>query len=244
MGFFKKETCLICGAEVGMMGKRKIKDGVICKDCKEQLSPYFHSRKSSTLEEIQDQLRLREENKKRVEEFIVTRQIGTAGKQLFIDLTHRWFAVGTYLNREENPDVFDIADLQGTHLEKEEYIDEEITYYEYNLEITTRVYYAPSISLALSADPIQADDYRKVQETEDLAHYIIQTLNEARGIRCSCHEASPTPAYSMERQDLFTPGKTMSGAGDVGQRSMVCAGCGRALSSQDRFCPDCGRKNF
>ena len=50
MGFFdkmfEKKECAICGTELGLLGKTKINEGYLCKECAGKLSPYFHGYRS------------------------------------------------------------------------------------------------------------------------------------------------------------------------------------------------------
>ena len=64
MGFFDKKYCDVCGEKIGLLGNRKLENGNLCKDCAAKLSPFFSERKSSTVEEIKEQLAYREENRK------------------------------------------------------------------------------------------------------------------------------------------------------------------------------------
>ena len=45
MGFFdkmfEKKECAICGTELGLLGKTKINEGYLCKECTGKLSPFF-----------------------------------------------------------------------------------------------------------------------------------------------------------------------------------------------------------
>ena len=56
MGFFdkmfEKKECAICGTELGLLGKTKISEGYLCKECAGKLSPYFHGYRSSTADDI------------------------------------------------------------------------------------------------------------------------------------------------------------------------------------------------
>ena len=72
-GLFDKKTCAICGAEIGLLGNRKLEDGNCCKSCAAKLSPWFDERRHSTVEQIKEQLAYREENQKAVENFHITR---------------------------------------------------------------------------------------------------------------------------------------------------------------------------
>ena len=123
---FSKETCAICGQEVGALKKRKLVDGTICKDCDDKLSPWFQTRSESTLAEIRSQLAMREQNKAWLEQFAVTQQFGEYGG-VFIDDNHGWFCAvedrgGTLIGnkgavdgveglRYRNADVIRLADV-------------------------------------------------------------------------------------------------------------------------------------
>ena len=58
MGLFDKKYCDICGDKIGLLGNRKLSDGNMCKECAAKLSPWFSERRSSTIEEIREQLPL------------------------------------------------------------------------------------------------------------------------------------------------------------------------------------------
>lgn len=59
MGLFDKKDCSICGAKIGLLGNKKLKDGNMCKDCAGKLSVWFQDRSDSTVLEIQNQLGVR-----------------------------------------------------------------------------------------------------------------------------------------------------------------------------------------
>ena len=49
---FSKQTCELCGKEVGALGRTKLKDGLyICKDCKKDTSAFFKA-ENYTLEQV------------------------------------------------------------------------------------------------------------------------------------------------------------------------------------------------
>ena len=60
MGFFdkmfEKKECAICGTELGLLGKTKINEGYLCKECVGKLSPFFGGYRSSTADDIREQL--------------------------------------------------------------------------------------------------------------------------------------------------------------------------------------------
>ena len=111
MGLFDKKYCDICGEKIGLLGNRKLEDGNLCKNCAKKLSPWFSDRRNSTVAEIKAQLDYREENRKKVAQFRVTKSFGE-DKKVLIDETHLWITVtrGGDL-AEENPDVIDFSAL-------------------------------------------------------------------------------------------------------------------------------------
>ena len=117
---FEKKECSVCGGEIGLLGNRKLEDGNLCKECAKKLSPWFSERRHSTVEEINQQLAYREENKKKVAQFSTTRSIGDKWKMLTDD-THRWLAVTQTRNMtEENPDILDYQSIVGCRLDIDE----------------------------------------------------------------------------------------------------------------------------
>ena len=83
---FEKKICGICGGEIGLLGNRKLEDGNMCKNCAAKLSPFFSDRRSSTLEQIREQLAYREENRDAVAAFHTTRTLGRGTKVLLDEM--------------------------------------------------------------------------------------------------------------------------------------------------------------
>jgi len=122
---FEKENCAFCGKELGVFGKKKLEDGVMCGKCQEKLSPWFTDRKQSTIAEIQAQLDYREANKEKVAAFCTTRTFGSYTK-LLLDEDNRKFMVTSARNLEEaNPDVLDFSDVTGCTVDIDESRDEQ-----------------------------------------------------------------------------------------------------------------------
>lgn len=120
MGLFDKKYCDVCGAKIGLLGNRKLEDGNLCKDCARKLSPWFSDRRSSTVNEIKEQLAYREENKNAVAEFRTTRTFGKHTK-LLLDENARKFLVTSASNlADANPDVLDFSQVTGCDLDIQE----------------------------------------------------------------------------------------------------------------------------
>ena len=105
---FEKKECIFCGKEIGLLGKKKLEDGVMCKDCVSLLSPWFGDRKSSTVAEIEQQLAYREQNRAALESFQPTCTYGQDGAQFLVDEPNRRFIVVPNKNTDigkYNPDI-------------------------------------------------------------------------------------------------------------------------------------------
>ena len=120
MGLFDKKYCDVCGEKIGLLGNRKLEDGNLCKECARKLSPWFSDRRSSTVEEIKQQLAYREENRKKAAQFRTTRALGEDRKVL-LDEEHRWFTVTRAQDLEEaNPDILDYDAITGCRMDIDE----------------------------------------------------------------------------------------------------------------------------
>lgn len=151
---FEKKECAICGGEIGLLGNRKLEDGNMCKNCAKKLSPWFSDRRSSTVEEIKEQLAYREENRKKAAQFRTTKSFGE-DKKVLLDETHLWFTVTSARDlAEANPDILDFSALTGcqmdidesrSELKREDKDGKRVSYvppryeYSYDFEITIHV---------------------------------------------------------------------------------------------------------
>lgn len=120
MGLFSRKECDVCKKKLSLAEGLKCLDGSICSECKKKMSPLFTDYKNTPIEKIKEHLVYREENKSRVKEFVASATYGEYPKVL-IDEKHNWFVVtkATKLS-DENPDVFDLSDIQNVLVEIEE----------------------------------------------------------------------------------------------------------------------------
>ncbi len=109
MGLFDAKYCSICGAKIGLLGGRKLSNGILCKDCTKKLSPLFSERRESTVDQIREQLDYREANKADVAAFKPSK-LFELNKYLFIDEEKGNFLVNYRKSFEnDNPDVIPIS---------------------------------------------------------------------------------------------------------------------------------------
>lgn len=103
----RKKECDICGAEIGLLGNRKLEDGNCCKDCAKKLSHWMTDRRESTIAEIKAHLAYREQNARELPSIQPTKVLGHDTK-VYSDEPKEKFLVTRQRDwREANPDIID-----------------------------------------------------------------------------------------------------------------------------------------
>ena len=237
--FFSKEACNVCGKEI-RMGKRKLEDGMICKECAGKLSPFFSERRQSTLAEINDQLAYREANKGSVAAFNVTRTLGTNTKVL-LDEDARKFLV-TYSNRwrDENPDVIDFSQVTGcdidvresrTEIKKENEDGTKVSYNPPRYDIDYSIYaiihvnspWFNEIEVKTHSGSIEERGSAEYNSAEQVAFDIRTALTEVRQAARNEAAAAATPKMAVTCPHCL--------ASTIPDASGRCEYCGGAINS-------------
>lgn len=125
MGFFgklfEKKNCSVCGSEIGLLGNRKLEDGNLCKACEAKLSHWYSGRRNATVEQIKEQLISREENREALKTFTSTCVLGGKEPRVHLDEENRKFLIAYGSDWfDENPDIFEAAQLTDCFLDIEE----------------------------------------------------------------------------------------------------------------------------
>lgn len=246
---FQKKECSICGGEIGLLGNRKLEDGNMCKNCASQLSPWFSDRRNSTVEEIKAQLVYREENKKAVEQFNVTRSIGDSMKVL-LDEDAGKFAVTAAGNlKEANPDIIDFIQVTGCDIDVQEERDEVqrkdaegkmVSYnpprYTYSYDFYFTIYlnhpYFDDITFRMNSDSIETTPETGVPEA--------RKPNPRFNAEYREYEAE-----AGELKDILTKGRSRAraeqAAANAPKEKITCPWCGATtLPAADGCCEYCG----
>ena len=193
MGLFDKKICDICGEKIGLLGNRKLDDGNLCKDCAKKLSPWFEERRHSTVEDIKRQLEYREENKKAVMDFCITRQINTRNYNVFIDDNKGNFTVARKLDVNENPDIVPLSAVVQCRVDVERQQNEEtyttkdgetVSYqppvykyeFDYTMRIKVKTPWFDDMDFRLNTFSISSDNRGELMEVEQTGHQIIAAL--------------------------------------------------------------------
>lgn len=126
MGFFdkmfEKKECAICGTELGLLGKTKISEGYLCKECAGKLSPYFHGYRSSTADDIREQLAYREANAERLASFNPTRTLSAGRTNIMLDEDAGLLIITSQSRwRDANPDIIEFSQVLGCDMDIDEH---------------------------------------------------------------------------------------------------------------------------
>ena len=260
MGFFKKlfdkKECSICGGEIGLLGNRKLEDGNMCKACAKKLSPWFDERRHSTVEQINQQLQYREENREKLADFRPTKTYGENYElkaELLNGVPNRFVVARTDNYLEENADLIAFKDVTSFNIDIDEHErelkyrnkeGEEVSYsppryeysYEFRAEIFTTNPYCDDIRFRLNRDTVNLETV-KGQSRSGLGQFLLNSLGfdptlypEYRRYKNLCEEL----------EELFRAGMQGTPLGGYVQAPEQPAVPAPAAPAGPKFCPNCG----
>ena len=104
------------------MGKTKISEGYLCKECAGKLSPYFHGYRSSTADDIREQLAYREANAERLASFNPTRTLSAGRTNIMLDEDAGLLIITSQSRwRDANPDIIEFSQVLGCDMDIDEH---------------------------------------------------------------------------------------------------------------------------
>ena len=257
MGLFDKKNCDICGKQIGLLGNRKLADGNCCKDCAAKLSPYFHERKQSTVEDIKKQLAYRAQNLTNLDKFMSTATVGNHRKVVLDEVNKRFVVTpGTDL-KKYNPDILEYSMVKELQINVSEDAEEiydtdkdgnEVSFepakyeYEYRFDVKLVVNhpYIDQITFELSdggrPDSPYSDEYKELERQANVLMYALTGKNFVNTLE-------PTFKQETEEENKgeeLPEGSWKCECGAV-NTSKFCTECGKEKPSKTpKFCPECG----
>ncbi|MBQ6583128.1 MAG: DUF4428 domain-containing protein [Mogibacterium sp.] len=271
MGLFDMKFCAICGNEIGLLGKKKVEDGIICKDCVAKLSPWFTERKKSTVAEIEQQLEYRKRNSALLKSFNPTQSYGNRTK-IYLDERLKKFIVTRSSNwRNSNPDLIELKDVQNCDVlvseNKEEIYDQQsdgkrVSYnpkryrydYTFRVRLGIRSEYFPEICFELSdkkPDSVESALYKKydaqgkvIQAALMPGKYSVSAETVALANTEIKENTDGTVTTTVPISGSTVVSATGSWTCECGQinEGNFCSNCGKPRPTR-WFCPDCGKEN-
>ena len=122
-----EEKCSVCGEELTRYGSKKLKDGVLCRNCAKLLSPWYEDAdlEEKSVEDIREHLEYRKQNQEKLKDLKQTRTV--EGKySLYIDDDKGEFVLAKRKDLlKENPDIIALKDVQEMSVVEERYLDED-----------------------------------------------------------------------------------------------------------------------
>ena len=251
---FKKKDCEICGKEVGLFGYKKLEDGEICKSCLELLSPWFDDRRHSTVAQIKDQIKYREENRRQLNDFRPTISIGRyyEFKIEVVDGIPTRFVIARDNFLDENADIISFSKVRSFDIDirddkdELEYRNDEGEMVKYN---PPRYEYSYDFFCDLMVDSPYFDDIRVRINSETLN---METNNRScsSGFRqfminnnfdpMQYNEYREYKAMCDELEKIFNAGMQGSSLPGYGQAAPVENPAPQAEPTAPKFCPNCG----
>ena len=265
---FEKKECAICGGEIGLLGNRKLEDGNMCKHCAKKLSPWFSDRRNSTVEEINAQLRYREENRAALAGFAPAYRMGENDHfiaELQDGVPSRFVVSGNKDYMEENADLINFRDVSSCTIDIDESRSEQYRTNDKGESVSynpPRYTYSYNFYVKLHIENNPYFDQIRFQ----LNNFSVDVRPEAcrgdfmgdglRGIGRMIFSGNYDPNYDPDYNKFAKMCYDIEMLVDAGRRGMrldgsyeqeeasgpkFCSECGAPLSG-GKFCANCGAK--
>ena len=162
-------TCELCGKEINPEYAEEIYDGYICEECSLKLSPFMQELDIAEIEDLEEQISLREENQEKLESFRPTRSFYLPGmtEKIFLDDVSKTFLITDGFNlRQENPDIIPLNQVLDASVEvsdDREEIGDHLYNYTYDLQFRIELEhpYLTEITFALCPEPLSFESSEK-----------------------------------------------------------------------------------
>lgn len=245
MGLFDKKYCAVCNAEIGLLGGKKLENGIICKRCAAKLSPFFSDRRRSTVSEIQQQLLYREENAAKLEAFHPDRTYG-GWMKLYVDTVGKVFAATSARDwRGANPDLIAFSQVMACDLDIIEHKEEEYQEVDGKQESYDPPRYAYEYEFQLTFDvdspwfsgfTMELSEERPAKKTDELYRKYAKLAFEIQ-------EMLMPGVYKMEELEQEAPKHPIVKPGLASVRPAAAPAkwqCKCGAMNTGRFCTNCG----
>ena len=266
--FFETKYCSICGNAIPVLGNKKLMDGNCCKNCESLLSPFFKNRKLSTVDEIKYQIECRKANVTKLNNFHITRTIGTNTKVL-IDENHGQFLISSSNNyKKDNADVIDCYSVTDCFIDiiesREEirYIDSNDNIksfnppsyaysYDFFIEISVDIPYIGTIRFKLNNDPVNNGQETLIKMEGGILNKFMDAFlppKSNHGITSNSYEVQCSSKYQKYNQiandirnSLLNNYLRFPKPSPSAYIKMKCPWCGSSVTANEQdVCSHCG----
>ena len=203
------------------MGNRKLYDGNMCKECASRMSHWLTGRKEYTVQEMRMHLAYRDDNYRRLQNFVVSEVIGYDDYKLYIDFQQcQWFVARRDNYFDENPDIFYFGQVTNAQIRVDEnrselhyhdqaghlqsYYPPEYEYnYKFYVDVYVRDFLDNCISFGINTFRVEDGEDVEYYEINDVAQRMVSAFQQmASG---ATYLQLPAPYYidPMERNRLI-----------------------------------------
>ena len=124
---YEEAVCSLCGEKLTRYGNKKLKDGILCRNCAKLASPWLSSEDylNLSVEDMKRHMAYREANRAKLESFLSGKVI--EGKySLYLDETNGQFMISKRKDPiKTNTDVIPFSAIEEMNIVEEDYLDEE-----------------------------------------------------------------------------------------------------------------------
>ena len=177
------EVCVLCGKTLSRFGNKKLKDGILCRNCVKLASPWLNDDDylARDAEGMKKHLQYREDNKEVLKNFNEERKV--EGKYtLYLDEDSRQFVISKRKDfRKDNADVLSYDEIDELSIFEEKYMDEEGMV---NLLMDIKLHNPEidNICFRVSDFPGMERGSSEYKETLDLAFKYLNAFDGEKGI--------------------------------------------------------------
>ena len=176
------DVCSLCGERLTEFGNKKLKDGILCRNCVKLASSWLSDKdyESRTVEDIRKHMAYRQENQKKLEDFVTDKKV--EGKySLYIDEHASQFIFSKRKDlKKENADVIPFSAILEISIMEADYLDEDSAdlYFEMILDHEE----IPMIRFRVNEFPGLDRQSEEFKKTDELAMAYLDTLAEEENI--------------------------------------------------------------
>ena len=121
-----EETCSLCGEKLTRYGNKKLKDGILCRNCAKLISAWLSDEdlEHRTVEDMKRHMAYREQNQEKLAAFKGVKSVD--GKySLYIDADQKCFVFSKRKDlQKENADVIPLSAIKEMSITEEDYLNE------------------------------------------------------------------------------------------------------------------------
>lgn len=255
MSHSQQVTCELCGKTIGPSGNYELLDGYLCQECADQLSPWFNEFDMAEPEELEEQIRLREENQEKIPDFHPTRKFGDQIKVVVDDQAKTFVVTDSTDLWEDNPDIISFDECINCSVDVQKdcaEIGRKRYRYTYDFQVTLDLdhAYLSEITFPLNAETLAYESSEKSflgmggfdpGDQEDYLHYARMGETLENVLMDLEDDQDSTDEYDVQAGEFLVDGAGLEEVDTLPGETVVCPWCGcRTRVTEDFHCENCG----